>query len=570
MTRKNILNNILPVLFNYLILLFIVLILACAQKNDENTVVAKVGDFEITVAAFSRSYIDEIRYTPASIQDSQVLREKHLEDMITRHFLAGEALKARIDTLPGFKRAMYAESTAVIIHGLYEKEIAAEMPPVTDDEIAAAYKRMQTELQVSHLVSSTKTGIDSLYNRLQSGESFNALAKECFHDSTLQSTGGNLGFVKWGDLDIDFENAAYNLQIGHYSKPVATKFGWHIIRLENIQMNPIARNDEFLSRKESIKRQIQKRYLKNKADLRIKALMQSKDVIMNVPLIRLLEKERRRLKDNTFSQKTSIETAPAFTSLFEKYKNENIASYNGGNWTVTDFLNSLATVPGRLTENTVYKAVAMGIRNYFLLDIAKDKNIDKIDVVRNTVSEKREHLLSHAFLDMYADTCSFTDTHYRAFYEKIKNQYNKKDMSVLEILVRTEKEARDIMNKILASDKSEKVFRDMAKTYTIRPGFKEKEGYLGFITKNDYGQIGKQCYKMQKNGLMGPIKTKEGFSIVFLLDVKSKTVPYESVKEDIVKLTQQKKRTFLFQEMKEKYIKDPQIVVDRDVLQKVF
>ena len=556
------------------LLLFVFTFLFCSKNSDENKIIATVKDHKISVAAFARSYIDEIQYTPVNVQDSQELREKHLGDMITRYFLSQNALKAGLDTLAVFKKNIYAESTAVIIHGLYEKEIVSNFDEITDEQVKEAFKKMHSELHIRHLVSSTKEGIDSLYQKLVNGESFETLAKKCFHDSTLQNNGGDLGFIKWGDLDIDFENVAYTLGIGEFSKPVETKYGWHIIKVDNILVNPIVRYDEFQAREESIRKQLLNRLLINKADLRIKELMESKNVNMNVPLIQLLENERRRVKSK-MNNKLVIsqdEIILPMKSLLEKYKNESIATYDGGKWTVGNMLEYLPTVAGGFNTNSVYRTVAMTLRNNFLLQIAKEKRVDKIVKVRNMVDEKRERLLSYIFLNMYADTCSVTDKEAEEFYNKNYKQYNDKKMSVLEILVKTEKKAKEILNTILESNKGEKAFRECAGKYTIRKGMKEKEGYLGIIKKTDYGEIGRACNRLEKGNLMGPIKTKDGYSIVMLVDYAYITIPYESVKEQMKKLIDQNKTSYVFHMFKDDYLKSQaqDIKVNNDILNNIF
>lgn len=65
--------------------------------------------------------------------------------------------------------------------------------------------------------------------KLDEGKDFAELAKEYSKDGSA-SDGGNLGRFGHGDMVEEFEEAAYKLEVGKYTKePVKTKFGYHII-----------------------------------------------------------------------------------------------------------------------------------------------------------------------------------------------------------------------------------------------------------------------------------------------------------------------------------------------------
>lgn len=99
-----------------------------------------------------------------------------------------------------------------------------------------------------------KNKIDEVYTKLQSGGSFDQLAKEYSEDKTTASEGGKLAPFTTGKMVSEFEEASYALTTpGSYSKPVQTKFGWHIIKL--IEKKPIQSYDEL---KDGLKKQVEK------------------------------------------------------------------------------------------------------------------------------------------------------------------------------------------------------------------------------------------------------------------------------------------------------------------------
>ena len=99
------------------------------------------------------------------------------------------------------------------------------------------------QITVSHIMISAnrkdsafnpKARIDELSVLIRQGESFENLAMQYSDDKNSAKNSGKLQKFRKGDLRaIEFEDAAYNLKNpGDISRPVKTKFGWHIIRLE--------------------------------------------------------------------------------------------------------------------------------------------------------------------------------------------------------------------------------------------------------------------------------------------------------------------------------------------------
>ncbi|WP_250432743.1 peptidylprolyl isomerase [Hanstruepera flava] len=98
------------------------------------------------------------------------------------------------------------------------------------------------ELTVAHIMVANKQGenqesaetrINEIYQKIQQGESFEALAKQFSEDKSSAANGGRLNTFSGGQLSsIEFEDIAFSLESpGDISKPFVTEFGWHIIKL---------------------------------------------------------------------------------------------------------------------------------------------------------------------------------------------------------------------------------------------------------------------------------------------------------------------------------------------------
>ncbi len=120
---------------------------------------------------------------------------------------------------------------------------------VADADLQAYYDanqaRYQTEerRRVSHILlesaednAEIKAKADALALQLQQGADFAELAKKESADTFSAEKGGDLDFIEKGVMDAEFEKAAYALaKAGDISPVVKTEFGYHIIKLTEVQ-----------------------------------------------------------------------------------------------------------------------------------------------------------------------------------------------------------------------------------------------------------------------------------------------------------------------------------------------
>ena len=140
---------------------------------------------------------------------------------------------------------------------------------VSLDEIAAGVKADDEELralfesdperfvtpekrEVSHIlvsvppdageddVARARGRLAALGDRVATGESFEALARENSDDPGSAAAGGALGFIERGMMVPEFEEAAFALAVGAVSDPVRTSFGWHLVKVTAVQVSESA------------------------------------------------------------------------------------------------------------------------------------------------------------------------------------------------------------------------------------------------------------------------------------------------------------------------------------------
>ena len=128
------------------------------------------------------------------------------------------------------------------LHNTYFREKI--VGSVTDDEIQARYEKEiaeippQNQVHARHILVKTEDEAKAIIAELDGGADFVALAKEK-STGPSKTEGGDLGYFGAGQMVKEFEDAAFALDVGAYTKtPVKTQFGYHIIKVEDKRVAP--------------------------------------------------------------------------------------------------------------------------------------------------------------------------------------------------------------------------------------------------------------------------------------------------------------------------------------------
>ena len=84
--------------------------------------------------------------------------------------------------------------------------------------------------KAAHILVRAKYEAEDLILKLNSGSKFEDLAKR-YSSCTSAANSGNLGEIKIGQADMEFEEVTLSLKINEITKtPVRTRFGYHLIK----------------------------------------------------------------------------------------------------------------------------------------------------------------------------------------------------------------------------------------------------------------------------------------------------------------------------------------------------
>ncbi|MGM0419217.1 MAG: SurA N-terminal domain-containing protein, partial [Thermodesulfobacteriota bacterium] len=107
-------------------------------------------------------------------------------------------------------------------------------------------------------VEKAKSKILDIRKKIVNGNSFAEMAKE-YSEGPSAENGGDLGEFQKDDMVEPFSDAAFATEAGEVSEPVRTKFGWHIIKVDEKNKDSV---NEFNDVKDEIKDYLQTRQAK--------------------------------------------------------------------------------------------------------------------------------------------------------------------------------------------------------------------------------------------------------------------------------------------------------------------
>ncbi|TLY71669.1 MAG: hypothetical protein E6K47_00825 [Gammaproteobacteria bacterium] len=126
-------------------------------------------------------------------------------------------------------------------------EALAAQQSVSDADVHAAYEKSRSRLEVPekrharHILITGKDDAAALAQAQQvlaqakAGKDFGELAKQYSQDPGSAKNGGDLGWAERSSFVAPFAEALYGMRVGEIKGPVKTQFGYHIIRLDEIQ-----------------------------------------------------------------------------------------------------------------------------------------------------------------------------------------------------------------------------------------------------------------------------------------------------------------------------------------------
>lgn len=351
--------------------------------------------------------------------------------------------------------------------------------------------------------SSARARIDSIAMMLKAGADFAALAAQYSEDQGSKVNGGDLNYFERRMMIKEFDEVAFNLEVGQVSDIISTPYGYHIIKLTDKKAQPSLDED-----RENLKK-IYKQTRYNNDLLALHNKLKDKyNFKLNESLFKFISKQdttrinasywksdwRENVKDSTLftlgGTNYSLDTCVA--------RVENVFEFNNQPFNEFQATNFIAKVSG---------------------DAALDLEALNLDKSNEEFKDLMDDYRSGIYIFKLQDEevwgkINIDSSKLVAHYEKTKEKYRWGNrVEFAEIFSKSD----SIINVFKMMLDAGENFDTLAAKYTERPGFKEKAGRFQMLEINTSEQA-QEANKLTREGSYSePFPVTGGFAIVKLI-----------------------------------------------------
>jgi parvulin-like peptidyl-prolyl isomerase len=493
------------------VLLAVVLSCSTGEKIDER-VILKAGELEFTMHDLNMHLTRFSFKDPADeFYKKQDFLEQHLDKM-----LIADA---------GMDRGLYdsvevdsAQVARILTDIVYTREITDKLK-ITDPDLEEFWKIYGGEVQVSQILVDSQKLADSLYQVLLSApDKFADIARAFSRDSITNQKGGDMGYVRVGILLNEIQEAAFRMKAGEISKPLKTPYGWHIVQVtdrKNYSREDFEENKSQYRVMYSLsQRQKLLGEFADKAKRKFNYVFYDKTWQMLVA-------RATELKKSFFDQSRKLSAYIPPENLSEEESQMPIVSFEGFTYTAGEYVSEMKRYffnqdfdldYREIAENTVDELISSrlmyiyGLRNNLMND----------PEFKRQYRDTKLGFVYRRMQDLLVDTLMVPEEEIQEYYQTNKKTfYTAPQVKISEILLATEAEAWDVMRRL----KRGEPFSELVKL-TIRPGFAETGGNLGYCNPNRYKPLYDEAIDLKAGDYSGPIKFDNNWAVILVTDKK--------------------------------------------------
>ena len=205
-------------------------------KDLKKIVAAKVNNHIIS----AQDVLNAVNTLPENVKTKPLseIYPRIINELINKHLITKRAYNEKLDLDQNVLNLIQKNKDSILakywLNNYIKNETSEENIKDFYNEYVKSFKEY-TEVNASHILVKTQKEAVSIINKLNKKSQFSELAKT-FSVGPSGKNGGNLGWFGPGQMVKEFEKAAFLIEKGNISqKPIKTKFGFHVIKVNDIR-----------------------------------------------------------------------------------------------------------------------------------------------------------------------------------------------------------------------------------------------------------------------------------------------------------------------------------------------
>lgn len=158
-----------------------------------------------------------------------------LDQLISFELMYNYAKEEDLENSDEFKKQLEVLKRDILIQAAVKKVL--DNVKISEKDLKDFYEnnkemfKTQESVSAKHILVEDEEKAIEVKNKIKDGLTFEEAAKE-FSTCPSSAQGGELGSFTRGRMVPEFEDAAFNLEVGIVSEPVKTQFGYHLIKVD--------------------------------------------------------------------------------------------------------------------------------------------------------------------------------------------------------------------------------------------------------------------------------------------------------------------------------------------------
>jgi len=364
-----------------------------------------------------------------------------------------------------------------------------------------------------------KMRADSVLAQLKEGASFEELVMKYSDDPGSKEKGGDLGYFERRMMVKEFDEAAFNMEVGQISGLVQTNFGYHIIKLtDKMDTQP------FESEYENLKNMFNKQRYQHEREVFIELLKKKYDFQIDESVL-------TKFVDNSDSLRFGM-VHPKFNELSESV----LFSYAKKPVTIGAFLESAnrnSKITGKPMDDPAEVANAINILAEDILLEEEAMNLDKTDPeFAQLMSDYRDGIFIFKIQEEEVwNKVKIDSADVYNYWNSNKEKYSWPDRISFSEIFSTKD---SLVQKYYSMLQAGASFDSLAALYTERAQKKKDNGYYD-LQSVDYSEFYKEANKISNVGsYTEPVPFSGGYSIFKLNDRQAARIKtFEEAKAEV-------------------------------------